>query len=113
MSPKGRRSMQHYSTSRIEIVVKEKVELPKEERKKRLETLKRAAKPEAKTEAKGVETKEPHKVEAVSEATAAEKKLEATAEANAVEKAAVEKRAHKEDKIKQAAPKERKAKKGI
>lgn len=101
MSAKGRRSMQHYATSRIEIVVKERVELPKDERKRRIETLKSAAKPkpEAKTE--------PPKVEV-------EPKAEKKAEPETKTEAKVaEKHVHKEEKMHNTAPKEKKGRKQL
>jgi large subunit ribosomal protein L22 len=70
MSPKGRRFRQDYSTSRIEIVVKEKVELPSDERKRRREAVKEKAKPETPK----AETAE--KAEVKTEAKQPEKKAE-------------------------------------
>lgn len=98
LSPKGRRFRQNYDVSRIEVIVKEKVESSREERKARAEKAKakaapkqkpaEEAKPESKpaqSEAKSVSAKEEPKQESP-EAKAEEKKAE-KAEHNAEKKA--------------------------
>ncbi|MFA6530954.1 MAG: 50S ribosomal protein L22 [Candidatus Micrarchaeia archaeon] len=101
LSPKGRRFRQNYDTSRIEVIVKEKVESSRDEKKARMEKAKAKSakqKPaEEKAEAKGAakvegavhgakEAKPETKPEPTPEVKAEEKKAE-KAEQNAEKKA--------------------------